>query len=289
MVAVPFAFVTFSFVFSRSMGGMGGGGFFSSLGAELLLLVATLLYTPFFLLEAEARIAPQAQLHPAKRRGLVLFALAISLLAAITLPKDEAGPVLAIFLPMILWGAIMAMTEQASELPVVYLPWEKAGIMGRVAGAFLHPGWGTGVLYVLVLSLGYGAGMAIIGEDAPDLVFLGMTAILTPAVILSLLPGYKNRILLYILIQVLMTLWWVVLNVTDDAIARPGQALLPTSALFMRMDLGSRDDHGAMTIAFAVCGVVLLVVALRALKEFATIRRMHGEARKILDEIKSAA
>lgn len=289
VVAVPFAFVTFSFVFSRSMGGMGGGGLFSSLGAELLLLVATLLYTPFFLLEAEARIAPQAQQHPAKRRALVLLALAIGLLAAIALPKDDAGAVLATFLPMILWGAIMAMTEQASELPVVYMPWEKAGVMGRVAGTFLHPGWGTGVLYVLVLSLGYGAGMAIIGEDATDVVFLGMTAILTPALILSLLPGYKNRILLYILIQVLMALWWVVLNVTGDAIARPGQALLPTSAFFMKLDLGSQPDHGAMTIAYGVCAAVLLLVAASAVKEFTTIRRMHGEARKILNEIKTAA
>ena len=124
----------------------------------------------------------------------------------------------------LLWAGLEAMTERASALPSVYLPWVRLGWAGRWLGRLFYPGWGTGLIFVLVMTLGLVGGASMLqwghrlpptSDGMPVAMFHAGMAILFPGVILSLLPHRQQRHWIYVFVQVVCVLWFLEGSVLD--------------------------------------------------------------------------
>ncbi len=99
-----------------------------------------------------ASIAPVAENHSTVRRLIALGLAVITATIAFTGYAD--GFAIAMAFAIILTPALMtAFTEPAIVLPPVCKPFLKRGKAGRVAAAFLLPGWPTGVFYAGLMAL----------------------------------------------------------------------------------------------------------------------------------------
>lgn len=96
-------------------------------------------------------IAPVAENHSTVRR-LIALGLACAAAAAGFHP-DFQQELLATFLIIILTPALItAVTEPAIIVPPMCKPFLKRGLPGRIAAAFLLPGWPTGVFYTCLMT-----------------------------------------------------------------------------------------------------------------------------------------
>jgi hypothetical protein len=245
-------------------------------------------YILFFLLEGASPITPAASKQSALRR---LLALAVALIAAglqTAGASELAMTVLGTMLPMLIWAAIAAITERRSDLPIIYMPWIKRGVLGRLGGLLLLPGPGTGILFAMLLhSLGMVTLLPSMKLESP-LAFAIVSALmlLTPALLVAVLPKAKNRFPLYLLGHLLMILWWSFTAFAGEASRLMLQCLLPTSAFFALMDdnFGQRVVQKAMpmlALSGALLGLLLSwywAVDLRALMDsMARARQMANK------------
>lgn len=109
----------------------------------------------FYLLDfAAAQIAPLSENRSTLRR-IVSFAVVIGFCAAMFFSnpmKDFGSMLMMAALGMAAFVGIDAATEQPRHFTVICQPFVKRGILGRLAGRFLYPGWHSGFLYLLLLA-----------------------------------------------------------------------------------------------------------------------------------------
>jgi hypothetical protein len=95
-------------------------------------------------------IAPAAENHSTLRR-LIALGLTCVAVAVGFHPLVDAHVPLLIFGIILAPAVITALTEPSNLLPPIYTPFLKRGLPGRLAAAFLLPGWPAGVFYSILL------------------------------------------------------------------------------------------------------------------------------------------
>ncbi len=281
-LAVPFLWMLMAALLSGVW--FGGGSYSLALmgGATFWLTLIAAIYTVFFLLEATARISPIAQQHPLTRRLLALGVASIS--AAITLIGDKEATIAGIVVaaPLVSAAVVMALCELTSTLPIVYVPLERLGILGRALGLVLHPGWATGLVFAAVAVGLLGVALSTAGSGWL-LVWMVYLAVVAPVIPLALAPQIKSRIGLYVLCHLLMLLWSLVVSIGSGRQVIL-QALFPTSAL---ADLMGHGDSTEMLRVFAPIsmlsgGLIMVILALLWRREIAVMWKLQAAAREML-------
>ena len=97
-----------------------------------------------------SQIAPIAENRATQKRLISFAMITISLIAmGISDLDSEVAITLGVFLciPII----ITSLTESPQLVPSITVPFTKKGLLGKIAGRLLYPGWATGLLFVLLL------------------------------------------------------------------------------------------------------------------------------------------
>src|SRR5204862_5578427 len=111
------------------------------------------------------------------------------------------------------WIVIEALSERTVLVPSLYYSFARRGVLGRLAGRVLYPGWASGLLFCSLLTA---IGLAAVWimrtthhpltppeqADVTFLIFpLTFTATVFPVLVLLLFPRVKQPMWLYVLVQ----------------------------------------------------------------------------------------
>lgn len=231
-------------------------------------------------------IAPVAENHSTLRR---LIALGLTLIAVgIAVTRNLDLKPLLVILAIILGPALItALTEPPIILPPVCKPFLKRGITGRIAAAFLLPGWPTGVFYTALLAtVGLaGIGYSIVAnvfhpEDGVIcLSFLG--SVLLPALLAALFTKEESKRFTNFMIFLVASISLAVAAMVFTGINGNEAALWsliwnPPVVLFM---LGiSKFETGTLLMAIALVDSAIFLALLR------TALRAYGEYQRVFAE-----
>ena len=252
-----------------SIFGTGGG----SVSVPVILGLAV--WVIFFCLGlAATRIAPAASLLAVGKRSVHLAVLLILLLLAwATSLGAELTVVSSTLLSLVM---LDVLTERVNEVPSVYAAFYRHGWAGRVALAFLAPGWVTGFAYSLLLTA-----LVVVqtwqqrGLEEAQLVVISAASMWMLAALLQILPTRHARdllppfIFLWLGLNLLVTLLAYMLMMP---FAMKGVTAWFTCALPPLMPVGYATAQAADKPAFLQLGlwsallwpVVLLVAAVVA-------------------------
>ncbi|MDB6120554.1 MAG: hypothetical protein JWO08_4335 [Verrucomicrobiaceae bacterium] len=259
-------------------------------------------YTLFVLVVAAARISRPVENAPAKIRVVALATLVTALVGAWNSNLTSAPAWFVFGLPVMIWAGLEAMTERASTLPSVYLPWVRLGWAGRCLGRLLYPGWGTGLIFVLLMTTALACGCSlmqqhqhlpvVVGSPPLAMFHLGM-AILFPGVVLSLLlPHRQQRHWIYVFVQVVCVLWFLEGSVLDFKSSygkgmffggNPTSAFLWTNSqpgLSLRVPIS--NWQGIQLMSLTMDAAMLILLFIRSRSEFRTIQEGERQALLIL-------
>jgi hypothetical protein len=282
VVIVSFSMVGGVFASRAMFSGMGGSG--DLLVAMTVSVLVSVCYTLFLLLETTARVAPLAESHGWMRRLLPLLVFPACWIGHLVGGDDLARSIGFAFVPMLAWAIVCALTEHTNALPVVYVPWERWGLLGRAAGLLLHPGWATGVIYTGLLTGGVMLTDMLLHYE-PEL-WLRFTllyaALLMPVPLLRIAIRAKNRIALYLLVQCLALLWLTValINNEDATMA----SLVPTSAFFISTNysFGNSKMDVLSTLGLGTATLLIVLVLVMAGKGLLAILQLHRRAAEMI-------
>ncbi len=219
ILAVLFLLQTLPWVLMGvAMGSASGGG--APPARLILYLLGWIPLVILIVLQAgAARIAPPAENHPTRIRVLALIALGWAVLMK-TGARNATADVIRLTTFLILAPVcIYALCEPFRRIPSLYAPFARRGRFGRFLGAFLYPGWPSGVLFVfLVVSL-Y---LALLTPDLLDDNLLGAIAaigtITVPMAVLRLFfPRIRKILAFYALLTLLMILPGYVYGLASSA------------------------------------------------------------------------
>jgi hypothetical protein len=294
MIGILFM-ILFSGVFmaSRAFGGRSSGpstDFLNEWWFHLIVLPLNI----FMILEiAASRIAPLSENHAARKRGLALI-LGLFLPVCAAMKWDDLGNAWFLsFAPLWTWIVVEALCERTTEVSSLYAPFAKRGLLGRLAGRVLYPGWASAVFFTICLvSCGIlAAEIRIKGmptsESFHGLILFSLltTAILFPLIVLLMLPRAKQRMWLYLLAQAFMVL---IFTIAGIAASFPGGerltnylwlAPLPTASFLAFINKSNEAELIAtyQRIALPVCALLLAYLIVRALIEFKTISKLENQ------------
>ncbi|MEO5913441.1 MAG: hypothetical protein ABIS50_04360 [Luteolibacter sp.] len=218
-------------------------------------------------------IAPVAENHSTIRRLIALGLACITAFAG--LHPDFAPEAVAAFLAIILAPAVItALTEPAIVLPPVCKPFLKRGLPGRVAAAFLLPGWPTGVFYTSLMA-GVGiAGIAVATVSKPHLTFDSefaivclacFGAILLPALLAAAFSKQETKrftnFMAFLVVSIALTVGVVTLagvNNHQDLL----WFFIWNPPVFVAMLAGSHFDHDTLLMAATVVDFLILALLI---------------------------
>lgn len=234
-------------------------------------------------------IAPAAENHTTIRR---VVALVLSAAAAATGFSADFNPEVTVLLiaGFAAPALITSLTEPAVILPPVCYPFLKRGLLGRVAGAFLLPGWPTGVFYSCLL-IGIGiAGFAIsintqsssvIDPDVSLACLSCLGVILLPALLAALFSKQEDKrftnFMVFLVGSVILTIASMVMSgMSND------HALLwivvwnPSAILFMR-GIGGFGADELLTAVIIVDSLYLGLLVVLAIMRYRDYQRVFSE------------
>ncbi|MGB0991505.1 MAG: hypothetical protein ACPG32_03450 [Akkermansiaceae bacterium] len=109
------------------------------------------IYTTWMLLDlGTSMIAPIAENRATMRRAVSLALIVITLLAFYFGEVPHEGAII-IGIMLCLPVSIISLTENPQLVPPVVAPFVRKGILGKIAGRFLYPGWASGLIFTLML------------------------------------------------------------------------------------------------------------------------------------------
>lgn len=265
--------------------------------AIVMVLISSAIYILFFLELASGKIAPLSENHIGRRR---LIAMITALLAPIAFwlidDIEIAAPWIASFGPLWAWSIFESLTEGTVGVPSLYTPFVKRGWLGRLAGRVFYPGWASGIVYtnILFLILCTYIITAVYMHDPGELNFdtlsislpLIITAIIFPVIVLLLFPRMKQPGWLYILVQALFGLIFLVVMITAEV---PGSTsedaykiLAPFPACALMGMLATDFDTELLAtyalVSLPACALICLYLAYRMIREFKVIGLLEKEA-----------
>ena len=263
----------------------------------------------YLLLEiAASRIAPISENHSGRKRLVILGMGGVGVLLAWFAEEHAAMTWCLCCLVATVWVILEALSERTQHVPSLYASFAERGLLGRLAGRVLYPGWASGLVFTLLLTglaFAVGAGVnqrfrpAELAEylRASALMYpLIFTSIVTPVLVILLFPRARQPIWLYVLTQALFGLCYVVANVAanapnlDEEEAFRWLAPLPTSVWFVLMEEGPDSPLGRFytTFTLPVCAVIFAYLAFRAIREFQIISRLERESQVASEESAAA-
>ena len=238
-------------------------------------------------------IAPMAENHSTVRR---LIALCVIVLAPFLMRAMNADhDVVPMFWFLFAAPAVgTALAEIENPVSTIYRPFVRKGFFGKLAGGLLYPGWPSGVVFTIVVSLiGITTVPAITRITGPNVIdaqiwmlgFIG--SLLLPGVIVVVAgPKIKDRAATFIL------LWaaWVILALVMAALTSEIRSpvllwafiwdpftLIPMAEMsggYRRVSFGKDELLAAGAI---VNGLYLLILLLKAMPAFRRIRDLEQE------------
>ncbi|MES2661226.1 MAG: hypothetical protein V4689_21580 [Verrucomicrobiota bacterium] len=218
-------------------------------------------------------IAPVAENHSTIRR-LIAFGLAM-ITAAAGFHEDFDPELIAVFLAVIMAPAVItALTERAIVLPPVCKPFLKRGLSGRVAAAFLLPGWPTGVFYTCMMA-GIGvAGIAIasyskspagVGDEFTIICLSCFGSVLLPALLAAVFSKQDNKrftnFVLFLVLSIIVTIgatMLVEMKNHEDLL----WFFIWNPPVFIRMLAGSHFNQDTLVMAATVVDFLILALLL---------------------------
>ena len=255
----------------------------------IAFLVATCYLCYFFLELGTTAIAPSSENRATKKRliGLGVLTLTYFLL----LPTGES---IALFSAMAITACIALdlFSERVTFSPIVCWKFIRLGFLGRIAGRFLYPGWGTGSLFFLVLTLVL---CVLIYLTNPNPIYytmalLGIGTLAFPAMIIQVFArNSTNRFSSYFFILLLTLLLSRILIFLYENFS--GELLLwifsfiPAALLPLASESGSTTDP--IIIRFAAIGIssiYLLVILATSLQQLTRLSTLESEAQRGLDD-----
>ncbi len=258
-----------------------------------LILTAMAVYVVMFLEYAASKIAPQSENHSARKRSAVLL-FSLVLVAAGWLGGPSWFYSIALWMgPIIAWIIVEALTEKPVLLPSLFGPFARRGIIGRMAGRFLYPGWATGVMFTAVVEgllflAVYGTLKFSPVPDSEKMTFyavwvLFFLALVAPLPIMFLLKRVEKRFWLYLLIQLVFVLLFAAASTVadrDSASSYYWLAPFPTSALLAVL---THNEHAEMAAFFLTTtsifgGALLLFLAFMIWREFRVYSSLEKSA-----------
>lgn len=295
LAVVPFfLYISAAFAFSMAMGGRGiFSGSFIPVNYWWLILTAMAVYVVMFLEYAASKIAPQSENHSARKRSAVLLFSIILVAAGWLGGASWFGSIFAWMAPIIIWVVVEALTEKPVLLPSLFKPFARRGVIGRLAGRFLYPGWATGIMFTaLVEGLLFLAVHGVLKFDpildASRLAFYAVwvlifSGLIAPLPIMFMFKRVEKRFWLYLLIQLIFVLLFAAASTVadrDSPSAFYWLAPFPTSAL---LAVASQNENAGLaafflTITSVVGGGLLLILAFFMRREFSVYSSLETTA-----------
>jgi hypothetical protein len=292
VVVVPGLFISSAMARVFSLAGMFEWNWMAPLFAAV--------FTYLMLEIAASKIAPISENHAAPKRLLALGLGVGGILVAIFGDSDKLAFWMGASLLVCGWVMLEALSERTVLVPSLYSSFTRRGLAGRLAGRVLYPGWASGLVFCTLIMA---AALAVIwisgsAQAAPTwekdrqmlslLAPLFFAALISPVVVLLLFPRVKQPMWLYILVQAICALLYLIANIAGDTPRlNPEQtyrwlALLPTSTLLAIFnERESESLHRFFrNVSLPACGVLFVYLALRAMKEFKLISRLEDESKE---------
>lgn len=256
-----------------------------------LLLVAYLGWSCLSL--GASLIAPMAENHSTVRRLIALAAILVSCGLTRLIHLDHE--MIPMFWFLFAAPAIgIALSEVENPVSTIYRPFLRKGLPGRLAAGLLCPGWPSGVLFTLLLSLIGGLSLCTVSgisgsrlEEAAVWMLALIGSLLLPGTILVIAgTRVKDRAATFILLWIA----WVVLSLIMAALCSEirSKGLLwafvwdPFTLIPMVEMNGSYrgvifDNRQLLAAGVIIDGLYLLVLGLKAIPAFRRIRSLEPE------------
>jgi hypothetical protein len=138
---------------NNSLGLMMSGWVIAGGGVFLLLIWACIIWV--FISWAAQIIAPRSENLSTPVRLIALTVWLVTAALSLTVNKNfTAGVTLTtvVLVTITVLMVIQSLSERVSILPPVLLPFVKKGLLGRLAGRVLYPGWTSGIMYALIMT-----------------------------------------------------------------------------------------------------------------------------------------
>ncbi len=264
------------------------------------VLATMAIYTVAFLEFAAAKIAPPVENHAARKRIFAILLAATWPIVGWMCPLPVALATFFVTSPLLLCYAIGATIDRPSHVQTLFLPFRKAGVLGRLAATVFTPGWASGLVFVTLLVGCCGAGAFGLLERfaTPDgkrmtvaFASLLVAAIVFPLPIMIRVTGMRYPGVLYFLMQLLgfMTFafanafrhssepWWEYETGQFVTLPFPVGAACSLLAIWESAPRGtdlSQLANNATLAGRVTIGVVLLAVARPWLRECAAVGRL---------------
>ncbi len=293
IIIVPMVFGGFGVVGMMFAAVSGGPGFTSSVigtGGWAMAIAVAIISSSWAIFAclslAASRIASPAAPLACLKRCVHLVAFFIPLLMALFTRQEfwlTGAYVVAGFM------TLDALTETQNEVPSVYVPFFKRGIMGRMTMRLLTPGWASGFWLTLMVALCLGGALvAITGPDVLPYHILVCSTIWMVTAGIQILPTRRSNDLLplficgFALVQLLAGMFTgLSVIVAKSASEQPlFLAVLPPSAIMGADSIPSGGPRKEFLMIAMLCAAVwpLLMTTLSVLA-WRKIRPVRDEAK----------
>jgi hypothetical protein len=255
-------------------------------------------FTYLMLEIAAAKIAPISENHAAPKRLLALGLCVGGILLGVFGDAAQLTVWMGASILVCGWVMLEALSERTVMVPSLYTTFARRGTLGKLAGRVLYPGWASGLVFCTLIM---GAALAVTwiqgsAQAAPSwerdremiklVAPIAFAALISPVVVLLLFPRVKQPMWLYILVQAICALLYLIATIAAETPRLdPEQtyrwlALLPTSTLLAIFDESDSESLRRFfrNVSLPVCGVLFVYLAARTLKEFKLISALERES-----------
>ena len=237
-------------------------------------------------------IAPVAENHSTIRRLIALGLTGIvAVLGALDWVDHQVLPL--IFSIILAPAVITALTEPSTMLPPIYKPFLKRGLLGKMAGVILLPGWPSGIFYstvLLAISLGTMAFAAFVkpyptyDEEALIVCMAVIGAVLLPALLAANFSKSEDkRMTNFIVFLLLLVLFSVVPAIFTNINNHEKYLWLfiwnPLIFIPMMQESAFMKSH-LLTAILIVDSIILILLWVSAFIAFRGYREVFAEAER---------
>ena len=254
-----------------------------------LAILAIAVYASYFFLEVgTTAIAPTSENRATRKRllGLTIMVGSYLLLHAV-------DPALALTSALIIAGCISLdlFSERAKFPSVICRRFLRMGPLGRASGRLLYPGWATGSLFFLTMSLVLFLLIFLTNPDPRNYTYaaIGLGTLAFPAALIQLFArDSSNRFSLYLTLLLLCFVLTAILSalyrVVPEKLLLWVFSFIPAVLLPIAGQSASSPDQSTVLLVSAIItGIYLLIILGGSLPRMAALSKLETEALEDLD------
>lgn len=228
--------------------------------AWLLVLIGVMLY---FVEYGASQIAPPAENHAIRKRGLGLIITLVLIVYALLV--EQSSQPIAIGLALMIPIMIDAVVEPMYAIPTLYRPYRK----WKAFRWLIYPGWPGGLLAsVLIFMLAVSVGAFFDGTEFVGGALVFFNVLLVPVLLIQIMPSLKRKPMLsYIAIQIAGFMMVIFIFIINDMgnysdLDAAAAILFPHTGIFVLMGDGADEfENLEILIATAVMLIACFVIA----------------------------